>query len=105
MDFLQIKYMVLQNKATILKKKGKYFVWRAISPWKVSSVGLVWALLGGRRWPMLCEGGPYIAQVIGKQTARRTPSQPPPRKTEIKIHPKPASPPTNPPAKADCKNF
>ena len=35
MDFLQIKYIVLQNKATILKNEKKYFVLTAISPWKV----------------------------------------------------------------------
>ena len=46
---------------------------------------------------MLCEGEPYIAQVIGKQTAADSPPQPPPPETEIKIHPKPAPPSNYPP--------
>ena len=45
MDFLQIKYIVLQNKATILKNEEKYFVWTAISQVKSEqrwfSVGVI----------------------------------------------------------------
>ena len=86
-----ISYSIIIYIATLEKWKELSWVNEHFPP-KVARLGLVWALLGGRCWPMLCEGEPYIAQVIGKQTAADSPPQPPPPETEIKIHPKPAPP-------------